>query len=120
MTRSDLPTSSLNRSTHLAFGAPTDSSEGRSPIAADGGFGPMAYDNESPEHTESVDAVEGPEVDDGFGEDFDDFEAEAGDDDFGDFDEGFQQPVESEVPLSSKPTVTMTESPFVSSESLPY
>lgn len=80
----------------------------------------MAYDNELPEDKESVDAVEEPEGDDGFGDDFDDFEAGAGDDDFGDFDEGFQQPVESEIPLSSKPTVTVPESPFVSSEPLRY
>lgn len=108
----DLPTSSLSRSTRLAFGQRKDSLEGASPIAADGGFGPMAYDDVRSEDMENVDTVEEPETDDGFGDDFDGFEAGTGDDDFGDFDEGFEQPIEAEKPAPPKPPVIVPESPF--------
>lgn len=60
--------------------------------------------------------------DDGFGDDFDDFEAVAGDDDFGNFNGGFQQtsgtPVEQERPEPQRPSVPVPESPFVSSYTL--
>lgn len=121
MTESDLPTSSLNRSTRLAFGARRPSLEGASPIAADGGFGPMTYDEEddSPEEEDEGDTHEEPEEDDdGFGDDFDDFEAGAGDDDFGDFDDGFEQPAqpdETQQPVAPKHSLPVPESPFVSS-----
>ena len=120
MTGSDLPTSSLSRSTRLAFGARKDFLEGASPIAADGGFGPMAYDDESKKDEENTDTRQESETEDGFGDDFDDFEAGAGDDDFGDFDEGFQQPVEAEKSSPPKPPVTVPESPFVSREPSKY
>lgn len=111
MTESDLPTSSLNRSTRLAFGARRPSLEGASPIAADGGFGPMTYENHGDEIAEEKQEMdtddEAPEEDDGFGDDFDDFEAGAGDDDFGDFDAAFEQPPQPPAPAP--------ESPFVSS-----
>ena len=129
MTDSGLPTSSLSRSTRLAFGERQPSLEGTSPIAADGGFGPMSYDEDEDGSEKDTDQVEHttmhdeePEVSEGFGDDFDDFEAGAGDDDFGDFDDGFQQP--SEPPVKPKdveqpklPAPT-PESPFVSSYAL--
>lgn len=94
MTESDLPTS-LSRSRLSQPKRQKPTIEAASPIAADGGFGPM-YDDESEEESdESADTVEEiaqKDVDDGFGDDFDDFEAGAGDEDFGEFDEGFQQP----------------------------
>ncbi|KAL9615396.1 MAG: hypothetical protein Q9167_000224 [Letrouitia subvulpina] len=81
-----------------------------SPIAADGGFGPMAYEesatgssrslqHEAPESDEEADRVAG--------DDFDDFEASAADEDFGDFDEPAPEPPKPEPPPVSK-------SPFVS------
>lgn len=116
MTESDLPTSSVNRSTRLAFSARRPSLEGASPIAADGGFGPMTYgdgDNHGQEE-DDVAIKEQPE-DDGFSEDFDDFEAGAGDDDFGDFDDGFEQPAPMEAEeRSPKSQAPVPESPFVS------
>ncbi|KAL6714082.1 hypothetical protein ACLMJK_008576 [Lecanora helva] len=69
---------------------------GPSLIAADGGFGPMIVDDSEKEDVESCHSdVDDPvevNANEAFGEDFDDFEAGSGDDDFGDFDEGFQQP----------------------------
>ena len=129
MTNSGLPTSSLSRSTRLAFGERQPSLEGTSPIAADGGFGPMSYDEDEDgsendtnqvEHTPMVE--EESEFNEGFGDDFDDFEAGAGDDDFGDFDEGFQQPSEPQVESKDvelpRPPAPISESPFVSSYTL--
>ena len=129
MTYSGLPTSSLSRSTRLAFGERRPSLEGTSPIAADGGFGPMSYhededgsekDTNQVEHTAIRE--EESELNEGFGDDFDDFEAGAGDDDFGDFDEGFQQPSEPEVEPKgveqTRPPAPTPESPFVSSYTL--
>lgn len=61
------------------------------------------------------------EVDDDQGEDFDDFEAGAGDADFGDFDDGFEQPSfstdrssESHQVGSTEQVVSSTTAPFVS------
>jgi len=118
MTESGLPTSSLNRSTRLAFGARRPSLEGASPIAADGGFGPMTYEDhedETAEEKQDTNTDEESENDDGFGDDFDEFEAGAGDDDFGDFDEGFEQPHEPPETIPPKPSAPAPESPFVSS-----
>ena len=58
--------------------------------------------------------------DHGFGEDFDDFEEGAvNDGDFGDFDSGFQQPVEQRVdatqPIAMPAWIPPSQSPFVSS-----
>lgn len=126
MTDPGLPTSSLSRSTRLAFGERRPSLEGTSPIAADGGFGPMSYeededgsekDKNQVEYTNEPD--EEPELIEGFGDDFEDFEAGAGDDDFGDFDEGFQQPSEPQIEPKDveqpRPPAPAPESPFVSS-----
>jgi len=118
MTESDLPTSFLNRSTRLAFGARSPSMKGASPIAADGGFGPMTVEGEGVEEAKEkhdTNTDEAPENDDGFGDDFDDFEAGAGDDDFGDFDDGFEQPPEPSESIPPKPSAPAPESPFVSS-----
>ncbi|KAK4692156.1 hypothetical protein P7C71_g4996, partial [Lecanoromycetidae sp. Uapishka_2] len=70
---------------------------GASPIAADGGFGPMDDDESNDESAVNDDDDDADDVDraeDGedFGEDFDDFEAGAENEDFGDFDNGFQGP----------------------------
>ncbi|KAL8797017.1 MAG: hypothetical protein Q9195_000788 [Heterodermia aff. obscurata] len=120
-----LPTSSLSRSTSLAFGERRPSLEGTSPIAADGGFGPMSYDEDEDGSEKDMNQVEveqtntheeESEFDEGFGDDFDDFEAGAGDDDFGDFDEGFQQASELQVEPKEveqrRPSVPTPESPF--------
>ena len=72
---------------------------GSSPIAADGGFGPMDSDTEDEHESidssivhEEVQVAEFIELaDEGFGDDFDDFEAGVEAEDFGEFDEGIQQ-----------------------------
>ena len=94
MTQSGLPTS-VNRSKNSESKSRQSIVDGASPIAADGGFGPMSYDDSEGESvvSDEGDAADTVEVDDDedFGEDFDNFEAGAEDEDFGDFDEGFQQ-----------------------------
>lgn len=93
LTESGLPTSSFNRST-LSMTIPRPPlMRGNSPIAADGGFGPMNYEDsegEAPDSDVNTDADN--EIEEGFGEDFDDFEAGAVDEDFGDFNEEFEKP----------------------------
>ena len=102
-----------------------------SPIAADGGFGQMESDeSEKSEEAEEPEEAEGdkdaqsdvmePEheiavdVEDGLGDDFDDFEAGAQDEDFGEFDDGEEsEQIEPEVPSTHSPPAL--ESPFVSS-----
>ena len=99
--------------------------EGASPIAADGGFGPMDYEESEDESIESKhneaenDIV--ADAGDGFGDDFDDFEAGADNDDFGDFDDGFEQPAtsdeepaETDPPAPSVQSLPPSTSPFVS------
>lgn len=83
---------------------------GGSPIAADGGFGPMAYEESAtgPSRLLQIEASESDEeADRALGDDFDDFEAGAADEDFGDFDEPAPEPPKPEPPPVSK-------SPFVS------
>lgn len=67
--------------------------EGASPIAADGGFGPMDSEDTEDEDVghEQGDTNVHANADDGFGEGFDDFEAGTEDEDFGDFDEGVEE-----------------------------
>ncbi|CAD6571512.1 MAG: hypothetical protein ASARMPRED_004620 [Alectoria sarmentosa] len=100
--------------------------EGASPIAADGGFGPMDYEESEDESVESKhdEADNDTEADagEGFGDDFDDFEAGAENDDFGDFDEGFEQfsmsdkePAETDLPAPSVQPLPPSTSPFVNS-----
>ena len=60
----------------------------------------------------------GPDSDHGFAEDFDDFEEGAMDDEFGDFDAGFQQPEEPRVEARQAVAIPIwippSESSFVS------
>ena len=97
--------------------------EEASPIAADGGFGPMSYEDSEEESVGSNHDEVDTETDTGedFGDDFDDFEAGAGDEDFGDFDEGFEQPsttneepVETVSSIPSAQSLPPSVSPFVS------
>ncbi|KAK3173739.1 hypothetical protein OEA41_007071 [Lepraria neglecta] len=88
-----------------------------SPIAADGGFGPMD-DEESEDESAGTDNNEANDdidakADEGFGDDFDDFEAGAENEDFGDFDDGFQQASASDEEGEE------TEPPAPSIQSLP-
>ena len=99
--------------------------ENASPIAADGGFGPMSYEVSEDEslgsnHDEASNDTEA-DTGEGFGDDFDDFEAGAENEDFGDFDEGFEQaPIINEEPpeaVSPPPlaqSLPPSISPFVS------
>ncbi|KAL8745650.1 MAG: hypothetical protein Q9190_002227 [Brigantiaea leucoxantha] len=105
-----LPTSSMHRSS-LYSPKPRPSAVRRdSPIAADGGFGPMTYDEsendpgEQPAEPPETDIVKDTEAaDETFGDDFDDFEVEAaGEEEFGDFDEADTEPPKSELPSVSK------------------
>ena len=99
--------------------------EDASPIAADGGFGPMNYEESEDESVESEHdkAPNDTETDanEGFGDDFDNFEAGAENEDFGDFDEGFEQPpvrdeepAETDPPAPSGQSLPPSTSPFVS------
>ena len=104
----------------------TDASiESTSPIAADGGFGPMDYEESEDDSVEleTENAGEKAEADggEGFGEDFDEFEAGAENEEFGDFDEGFEQPPltdeespEADPPPPSVVSLPSSTSPFVS------
>lgn len=91
---------------------------GASPIAADGGFGPMKSKAESDQSEADADAIADDGFEEGAGDDFDDFEAGAIDDDFGDFDGDFQQPPSTTNPdpeqASSDATHVSYTSPFVS------
>ena len=123
LTESGWPTSFEYRSSHINRLTPHSPTEGASPIAADGGFGPMHYDEDEDEEEYDEDdndeqsiphrqereeaQIEAPNhrlTDDkdteDIGDDFDDFEEgeEATDEDFGDFDDGFQEPVETSAP----------------------
>lgn len=115
MTKSGLPTSSLNRSN------PSITSIGASLIAADGGFGPLkgeAIEAESDDSGADANAIADDGFEKGVRDDFDDFEAGDTDDDFGDFDEEFQQPPSPTNPnperASSDAVHVSYTSPFVS------
>lgn len=119
MTKSGLPTS-LNRFSLAQPKRRKSTIDSTSPIAADGGFGPMdeeESEDESDMTTFETDKSAKLDINDGIGEDFDDFEA-GGDEEFGDFDEGFQHPDEEpEAPELSIPPVQSLvppTSPFVS------
>lgn len=57
-----------------------------------------------------------PALDDEMGNDFDDFEAGGEDEDFGDFDDGFEEPLAAPEPEPDKREVpVISKSPFVSS-----
>ncbi|KAL8853558.1 MAG: hypothetical protein Q9221_001544 [Calogaya cf. arnoldii] len=108
-----LPTSSSHRSS-LPSPKPRPSAIRRdSPIAADGGFGPMPSNDDGASDGASSDEQEPHHTTagDGFGDDFVDFEAQGDDDDFGDFDDGFEQP--STAPEPAAPEMpSFPKSPF--------
>lgn len=94
-----------------------------SPIAEDGGFGQMDYDDSEEENNDAIevpkhDEERGEPIDNdrASGDDFDDFEAGAVDDDFGDFDEGDEpepaKPVQPTAP--SIQSLPPADPPFVS------
>ena len=96
--------------------------EDASPIAADGGFGPMSHETSVDESVESEHDEAGTDTDEnadeGFGDDFDDFEAGAEDEAFGEFDEGFEETprVDEKTvpPTHSGQSLPLLTSPFVS------
>ncbi|MCJ1402075.1 hypothetical protein MMC11_005294 [Xylographa trunciseda] len=106
---------------------------GASPIAADGGFGPMdyEYDEEDDNDNDEVDSgfnvqteIMKPDADhhqsipeddeESIGDEFDDFEEGAAVDDFGDFDNGSQplRNTENVEPVSSKQASHISLNPF--------
>lgn len=107
MTESGLPTS-LNRSRLAQRKRRKSTIESASPIAADGGFGPMdeeELEDESDKSTNENEAIANFDVNKSFGDDFDDFE-DGGDEEFGDFDEGLQHPsAPGEEPEEPRPSV---------------
>lgn len=116
----ELDRSTLSKSKRTKFPI-----EGASPIAADGGFGPMDYEESEDGSIESKHDEAGSDTEagagEGFGDDFDDFEAGAEIEDFGDFDEGFEQhpvseeePVETDSHAHSAQALPPSTSPFVS------
>lgn len=75
------------------------------PSNDDGASDGVSSDGQEPHHTTAGD---------GLGDDFDDFEAQGDDDDFGDFDDGFEQ--SSATPELAAPELpSFSKSPFVSS-----
>ena len=95
--------------------------EDASPIAADGGFGPMPEDESVESKHNALGNDTDVNVDEGFGDDFDDFEPGSENEDFGDFDEGFEQPpTVDEAPAETDPPPNIGQSlppltsPFVS------
>ena len=89
----------------------------------------MSYDEDQDgsdevlkEDATDLERNEGSDDDGGFGDEFDEFEAGADDDDFGDFDEGIQQASdlrsEQIAPEPQRPPAPVPESPFVSNYTL--
>ncbi|KAL9005448.1 MAG: hypothetical protein Q9188_001773 [Gyalolechia gomerana] len=108
-----LPTNSTHRST-VATSKPRPSVlRQNSQIAADGGFGRMPDDEDDSSDRE---AHHDPEAfEDGFGDDFADFEAGGEAEDFGDFDDAFEQPsTEPEPPKLERPPNAETPYPCLS------
>lgn len=116
LTEPGLPTSSLNRSTLSMTTSQPPSMRVKSPIAADGGFGPMDDEDPEGEGLESdVNTNADNEIEEGIGEDFDDFEAGAVDEDFGDFNEEFEKPPSSKQRTNEPASSDQAPiSPFVS------
>ncbi|KAL8942443.1 MAG: hypothetical protein Q9211_001386 [Gyalolechia sp. 1 TL-2023] len=96
-----LPTNSTHRST-VATPKPRPSVIRHDrQIAADGGFGRMPDEEDESWDQE---ANHDPEaLEDGFGDDFDDFEAGGEAEDFGDFDDAFEHPSTEPKPLKQEP-----------------
>ncbi|MCJ1396434.1 hypothetical protein MMC18_009324 [Xylographa bjoerkii] len=129
----DWPTSSVNRSSNFDRLEPRPPAMGTSPIAADGGFGPMDYEYDEEDDNEinevergfdgqteimnlDADHNESSAEDDeeSIGDEFDDFEEGATIDDFGDFDNGPQplRNLEDVEPASSKQATHVLLNPF--------
>jgi len=89
LTESESPTSPLHRSDHRTSTRRKRSVGGSPAIADDGGFGPMHY-----EVATTYQAQE--DHDGGFGDDFDDFEQGEDEEEFGGFDEGLEQTLETD------------------------
>ncbi|MCJ1438505.1 hypothetical protein MMC27_007895 [Xylographa pallens] len=126
------PTSSVNRSSYFGGLNLRSSTMGTSPIAADGGFGPMDYEDDEDDNDDSevgrgfngqtevlnLDAdnhTSSPEDNEGsIGDEFDDFEEGAAVDDFGDFDNESQplHNIEDLEPASSKQISYIPLNPF--------
>ena len=71
-----------------------------SPIAEDGGFGPMNSEDDGDEEDDDEDDEDAAVEDN----DFEEFSEGAEVDDFGDFDDGFQDPTESERIAPQQPS----------------
>ncbi|KAL8735337.1 MAG: hypothetical protein Q9166_000882 [cf. Caloplaca sp. 2 TL-2023] len=116
-----LPTSSFHRSS-LSSPKPRPSAvRSDSQIAADGGFGPMPDDNAEVSDEASGDELEPDHniADNGLGDNFDETEAEGDDDDFGDFDDGFEQPpTEPEPSKPELPSISRYPFPTLSFDAL--
>lgn len=103
LTKSGLPTISTLRSTVATSKPRPPVVRHTSQLAADGGFGRMPDDEDETSDHQAQDDQEAFE--DGFGDDFDDFEAGGEAEDFGDFDDAFEQPsAEPEAPPIAKIT----------------
>lgn len=118
LTKSGLPTHATHRSS-LPSPEPRPSAVRHdSQIAADGGFGRMPEDDDSSGDDEIADfhgePHHDPEAsDNGFGNDFDDFESGGEAEDFGEFDDGFEEP--SADPKPTRPEAPpIWKSPYVS------
>ena len=126
----------MNRSSYVGGLNRRLSTTGTSPIAADGGFGPMDYEDNEEDDNDDNEVGRGlkgktevlnpdadphassPEGNEGsMGDEFDDFEEGAAVNDFGDFDNGSQplHNIEHIEPASSKQISHIPLNPFVSS-----
>ncbi|KAI4105995.1 MAG: hypothetical protein L6R37_002456 [Teloschistes peruensis] len=118
-----LPTTFINRSSLSSPGQRPSAVRSDSQIAADGGFGRMPDDfNHKIDYDSTTRPLEPNNdysaPDDEVGDEFDEFEAGGEDEDFGDFDDGFEEP-----PAASEPEPDKRESPvslddFVSIDNL--
>ncbi|KAL8665593.1 MAG: hypothetical protein Q9202_002097 [Teloschistes flavicans] len=110
-----LPTTFVSRSSLSSLGQRPSAVRSDSQIAADGGFGRMPddfdhqFDHEPDTYPHEQDHDD-PALDDEMGNDFDDFEAGGEDEDFGDFDDGFEEPLAAPEPEPDKREVP--KSPF--------
>ncbi|KAL8940899.1 MAG: hypothetical protein Q9216_002560 [Gyalolechia sp. 2 TL-2023] len=115
-----LPTNSTHRSILATSRPKPPVVRHDSQIAADGGFGRMPDDKDESSDHEAHHVSE--TFEDGFGDDFDDFEAGGEADDFGDFDDAFEQPSTVPKPSDMEPppnaeTTYRTNTPSIGSPS---
>ena len=134
-----MPTLAIDRPSYFDEIGHVPLAKGTSPIAPDGGFGPMHYSEdddeddededdedqikeEEEEHNQDEHEVEDrnsvgeneDEEDGGFGDDFDDFEEGAQAEDFEDFEDEFQQPGKPEQIPPVRQAVTSIAPSYVS------